>query len=186
MQPSIHQNNFRRRKNSNNNTTNKRKKKPRQRARKTNTPSHSAIFGDECTPNTDPYELLIGVCNIQALPSSKTGKKNFDLSGFLDDYKFDHFGVVDTGRCWHKLKEEDRVRHHSADVQALNTRLLYDLLRLNRLPAVTPFADLVSNYDLVCHSIASLALQRTGMPRGPIKASAARCTKSSVDLSPHA
>jgi hypothetical protein len=61
-------------------------------------------------------------------------------------------------------------RSHSADVQALNTRLLYDLLRLNRLPATTPFADLVSNYDLVAHNIASLALQRTGMPRGPIKA----------------
>lgn len=52
----------------------------------------------------------------------------------------------------------------------MNTRLALDLIRLNRLPAVVKFADLVSNYDLVAHSIASLALQRADMPKGPIKA----------------
>ena len=61
-------------------------------------------------------------------------------------------------------------RHHAADLQALNTRLFYDQLRLTRRPATTPFVDLVSNYDLVVHSVASLALQRMGVPKAPIKA----------------
>ena len=41
----------------------------------------------------------------------------------------------------------------AADIQALNTRLFYDLIRKNRIPATSIFADLVSNYDLVVHSI---------------------------------
>eukprot|EP00957_Ditylum_brightwellii_P191519 14580899-Ditylum_brightwellii.AAC.1 len=48
----------------------------------------------------------------------------------------------------------------SADLQVLNTWLFYDYVLLERVPATSTFIDLVSNYDLVVHSIASLALQR--------------------------
>eukprot|EP00957_Ditylum_brightwellii_P117234 8941121-Ditylum_brightwellii.AAC.1 len=57
----------------------------------------------------------------------------------------------------------------SADLQALNTRLFYDYIFLERVPATSTFIDLVSNYNLVIHSIASLALQRVGMPKETIK-----------------
>eukprot|EP00957_Ditylum_brightwellii_P006660 506259-Ditylum_brightwellii.AAC.1 len=39
---------------------------------------------------------------------------------------------------------------------------------LERKPATSTFIDLVSNYDLVVHSIAVLGLQRVGMPKEPI------------------
>ena len=48
----------------------------------------------------------------------------------------------------------------SEDTQALNNRLFYDLIRLNRIPETSNFADIVSNYDLLVHTIASLSLQR--------------------------
>ena len=47
-----------------------------------------------------------------------------------------------------------------AYIQALNMRIFYDIVLLKHAPATSVFADLVSNYDLVLHSIASLALQR--------------------------
>lgn len=56
----------------------------------------------------------------------------------------------------------------AADIQALNTRLFYDLVRLKKIPATSEFTDLVSNYDLVVHSLASLSLQRVGVPKEPI------------------
>eukprot|EP00957_Ditylum_brightwellii_P172332 13119594-Ditylum_brightwellii.AAC.1 len=56
----------------------------------------------------------------------------------------------------------------SADLQALNTRLFYNYVLLERVPATSIFIDLVSNYDLVVHSIASLALQQVGIPKEPI------------------
>ena len=83
VQPSTHQSNFRRRNNNNNaRCANKKKKKPRQRARNTNASSHSVTHGDECAPNADPHELLIGVCNVQALPtpSDLTIRQHFLMS----------------------------------------------------------------------------------------------------------
>ena len=47
---------------------------------------------------------------------------------------------------------------NAAEIQARNTRLFYDLTRLKQVPATSTFADLVSKYDLVVHSIASLSL----------------------------
>eukprot|EP00957_Ditylum_brightwellii_P065859 4994787-Ditylum_brightwellii.AAC.1 len=47
----------------------------------------------------------------------------------------------------------------AADIQALNTRLFYDYVLLERTPATSMFINLVSNYDLVVHSIVSLAFQ---------------------------
>eukprot|EP00957_Ditylum_brightwellii_P008938 676527-Ditylum_brightwellii.AAC.1 len=60
-------------------------------------------------------------------------------------------------------------KQKAADIQALNTRLYYDYALLERTPATSTFIDLVSNYDLVAHSIASLALQRVNTPKAPIQ-----------------
>eukprot|EP00957_Ditylum_brightwellii_P139580 10637821-Ditylum_brightwellii.AAC.1 len=54
-----------------------------------------------------------------------------------------------------------RVRH-SAEVQGLNVHLFYDQVKLNKVPATSTFVDRVSNYNLVVHSIGSLALQQVG------------------------
>ena len=56
----------------------------------------------------------------------------------------------------------------AAEIQEINTRLFYDLIRQKIIPATSMFANLVSNYDLVVHSIASLSLQRVGVPKEPI------------------
>ena len=47
----------------------------------------------------------------------------------------------------------------ATDIQALNTRLFYDLIRQKRIPATSIFSDLVSNDDLVVHIIAYLSLK---------------------------
>eukprot|EP00957_Ditylum_brightwellii_P099433 7574370-Ditylum_brightwellii.AAC.1 len=57
----------------------------------------------------------------------------------------------------------------AVDIQALNTRLFYDYVPLERTPATSTFIDLVSNYYLVVHSIASLALQQVNTPKAPIQ-----------------
>ena len=48
----------------------------------------------------------------------------------------------------------------SAYIQALNTRLFYDLIIQNRIPSTSIFTDLFSNYDLVVHSIDYISLHR--------------------------
>ena len=51
--------------------------------------------------------------------------------------------------------EQYGIRSSKAeDFQALNKRLLYNLIRLKRIPATSVFTYLVSNYDLVLQSIA--------------------------------
>eukprot|EP00957_Ditylum_brightwellii_P074988 5698875-Ditylum_brightwellii.AAC.1 len=59
-------------------------------------------------------------------------------------------------------------KQKAADIQALNTRLFYDYVLMEKTPAISTFIDLVSNYNLVVHSIASLAMQRVGTPKAPI------------------
>ena len=51
------------------------------------------------------------------------------------------------------------LKSKEEDIQSLNTRLLYDLIRKYIIPATIIFADLVSNYYLAVHSIASLSIQ---------------------------
>ena len=51
-------------------------------------------------------------------------------------------------------------RAKKSDIQALNTRLCYDLIRLKINPATSIFMDLVSNYNLILHTTASIYLQR--------------------------
>eukprot|EP00957_Ditylum_brightwellii_P103603 7893313-Ditylum_brightwellii.AAC.1 len=53
----------------------------------------------------------------------------------------------------------------STDIQALKTRLYYDYFLLERVPATSALIDLVSTYDLVVHSNASLALKQVNIPK---------------------
>ena len=56
----------------------------------------------------------------------------------------------------------------SADIQALNTRLFYYIVLLKCTPATSVFAEIISNYDLVLHRIAFLALQRVNFSKETI------------------
>ena len=53
----------------------------------------------------------------------------------------------------------------AVDIQALNTRLFYDLTKIERIPATGTLANLVSNYYLVVHSFASLSMQQANIPK---------------------
>ena len=55
-----------------------------------------------------------------------------------------------------------------ADIQALHTRLIYDLIRQTVISDTSIFENFVSNYDLVFHSIASLSLQIVNVSKEPI------------------
>eukprot|EP00957_Ditylum_brightwellii_P125082 9534376-Ditylum_brightwellii.AAC.1 len=59
-------------------------------------------------------------------------------------------------------------RKKSEDLQVLSTRLFYDYTLLQKHPGTSLFIDLVSEYDLIVHSIATLAMRRVGMPPAPI------------------
>ena len=62
--------------------------------------------------------------------------------------------------------EKYRSRKAKADdIQELHTSLFYDLIRLNRVTKTSTFADLISKYDLVIHSISYLSLQITNTPK---------------------
>eukprot|EP00957_Ditylum_brightwellii_P116243 8866967-Ditylum_brightwellii.AAC.1 len=58
--------------------------------------------------------------------------------------------------------------NHTPELQALNQRMFYNQVLLNRTPVTSTFIDLVSNYDLVVHSIALMAYQWAGVPKGPV------------------
>ena len=68
----------------------------------------------------------------------------------------------------------------SVDTQVLNTKLFYDLIRQVRNPSASIFADIVYNYNLVVHSIASLSLQRVDAIQEPII-----CTFTTVENMTH-
>ena len=61
-----------------------------------------------------------------------------------------------------------RRKSKAKDTQYLNTRLLYDLIRKHRIYTTSKFTDLISNQDLVVHSIASIILHRFNVPKEPI------------------
>ena len=71
-------------------------------------------------------------------------------------------------RHWIAREQYGSRKDHSADEQALNKRLTFDLIRLDRINSVDTAVDLRSCYDLVVHSGASLAMQRMGAPEEPI------------------
>ena len=54
------------------------------------------------------------------------------------------------------------------DIQALNARLLYDLIRLKRLPSTSVLTYMVSHYYLVLHSIYFIYLHRVDAPKEPV------------------
>ena len=57
-------------------------------------------------------------------------------------------------------KEYGICKAKAADIQYLNTHLVYEVTRKKRPPATSTISELISNYDLVLHSIASLSLQK--------------------------
>ena len=61
-----------------------------------------------------------------------------------------------------------RRKPKAADVQDLNTRPFYELVRQKIVTTTSIFAELISNYDLVLHSIASLDFHRVNTPKEPI------------------
>ena len=59
-------------------------------------------------------------------------------------------------------------KRHSAEDHCLNKRLTFDILRQKKRPGTHLATDLLSCYDRIVHSVASLAMQQQGMPTGPI------------------
>ena len=58
--------------------------------------------------------------------------------------------------------------------------MLYDLVIQKKFTSTSVFTDLISNYELVVHIIASLALQRVNVPKEPI-----HCTFSTLQNMVH-
>ena len=91
------------------------------------------------------------------------------------DFNFNNKAIGrDVGDCAERdnllPKEEcgSRKRHQSRH-HGLNKRLLYDLAHLQRKPMILCSNDAKSCYDRIAHSIASIAMQRLGLPPEPIK-----------------
>ena len=57
---------------------------------------------------TDKY-LLVGFLNINSLPKSRKGEKNFDISHLMDKKNIDHIKLANTGRHWPSLPEYDTI-----------------------------------------------------------------------------
>ena len=57
----------------------------------------------------------------------------------------------------------------SADIQALNTRIFYEFVRLKRISDTNIFTDLISNYNLVLQIISYLELQIVSVPKDTTK-----------------
>ena len=66
-------------------------------------------FGNLLTRQTIDQELLVGFLNIHSLPILIKYGKNFDLSYLIIDNKFYYIGLVDTGRHWSSLSEDDII-----------------------------------------------------------------------------
>ena len=58
-----------------------------------------------------------------------------------------------------------RITSKDADIQAFNTYLFYDLVIQKKVKSTSVFADIIYNYDLVVHIIASISLQRVNIPK---------------------
>ena len=80
-----------------------------------------------------------------------------------------HFGMISRSRAETldviAPEQYGICKAKASEIQYLNTRLLYDFIRQNRIPETCIFAYLVSNYDLVIHRIASLSFQRVDVPK---------------------
>ena len=57
------------------------------------------------------------------------------------------------------MEQYGSKQKHAADIQALNTKLYYNLIIMERTPETSTLIDLVSKYGLVVHCIAYLALK---------------------------
>ena len=63
------------------------------------------------------------------------------------------------------------IKSKAVGIHAMKTRIFYDPTRLKRVPVTSTFVGIVSNHNLVIHSIASLSMQRANISKEPI-----RCT----------
>ena len=61
-------------------------------------------------------------------------------------------------------RQQHQARHHG-----INKRLTYDLAHFQRRPMIVCSNDAKSCYDRIVHSIASMAMQRLGLPLQPIQ-----------------
>eukprot|EP00957_Ditylum_brightwellii_P053688 4067946-Ditylum_brightwellii.AAC.1 len=71
------------------------------------------------------------------------------------------------GTAWHVSSFKLIYTTNNLVGMACSTRRTVEIL-LDRTPATSTFTDLVSNYDLVVHSIASLAYQWVRIPKVPV------------------
>ena len=55
------------------------------------------------------------------------------------------------------------------DIRAINTRIFYNLIGLKSILSNIIFVELISNYDIVFHIIDFLSLQRSNIPKEPIR-----------------
>lgn len=71
----------------------------------------------------------------------------------------------------HNLPQEQygSRKGKKAILHAVNKRLLYDIIHLQRRTAILCSNDAKSCYDRIIHSVASMALQRLGLPPQPSK-----------------
>ena len=93
----------------------------------------------------------------------------FDIEANLHKKHFGRHSIKNPEELEGLVPEQYDIRESkAAENQALNTRLVYALIWLNRLPDTSIFTDMVSNYDLVLHSIPPFSLQRVDIPEEPI------------------
>ena len=79
----------------------------------------------------------------------------------------------ETAKCAEKNKLLPKEQYgsrkkHQAKHHGLNKRLLYDMVHFQRRPMILCSNDAKSCYDRILHSVASMAMQRLGMPIQPI------------------
>ena len=60
-------------------------------------------------------------------------------------------------------------KRHAAPIQALNKRLLFDILRQERRAATDTAVDLKSRYNLVSYAAASMSMRRMAAPRSVVR-----------------
>ena len=80
---------------------------------------------------------------------------------------------------WYAINQEEYLevispeeygikKSKAAGVKSLITHLFYNLVRQKKATSTSLFFDLISNYDLVIHNIASLAMQKVNVPKEQI------------------
>lgn len=79
--------------------------------------------------------------------------------------------IMERAETLHALAPEQygSRKGHSAITHCLNMQLTYDVVRQAKIPAAICSNDAKACYDRIIHAFASLAIQRLGIPIGPIQ-----------------